>query len=66
MDGKTALRTGSIEAEGENIKGGTFGAETGLSFAPSSSSNWTIDATARAFAGERQGVSGTIQSTWRF
>lgn len=66
LDGKTTLRVGSLEAPGENIKGGTIGAETGFSFTPSSASNWTIDATARAFAGERQGVSGTIQSTWRF
>ena len=66
LDGKTTLRVGSLEAPGENIKGGTVGAETGFSFTPSSASNWTIDATARAFAGERQGVSGTIQSTWRF
>ncbi len=66
LDGKTTLRVDSLEAPGENIKGGTVGAETGFSFAPSSSSSWTIDATARAFAGERQGVSGTIQSTWRF
>ncbi|BBF23370.1 autotransporter domain-containing protein [Sutterella megalosphaeroides] len=66
LDGKTTLRVGSLEAPAENIKGGTVGAEAGFSFTPSSASNWTIDATARAFAGERQGISGTFQSTWRF
>lgn len=66
FSGDAAMTVQGQRAPVESFGGGSVMAEAGLRWTPGGHSPWSFDVGLRGYAGEREGLSGTVQASYTF
>lgn len=66
FSGEADMKVQNISAPKQSLKGSSYIAEIGMNYKPGSESPWSFDLNMRGYAGQREGVSGSVQAVYAF
>lgn len=66
FNGDADMRVENMSTPQQSLKGSSYMAEVGVNYQPSSDSPWSFDLSMRGYAGQREGISGSVQAVYSF